>query len=167
MNLQTGRPIINIPMTPFEMVLEAICIIGIIYAIYMLVSYWSKIPETVAIHFTLSGEPDQWGSKKWLFIMPIMAISVYIFITVVDRISPSINYPWPLTPENAHRQYFIARTLTAIMKAEIIWLFVYIQRLGIIGALENKLKCTWKIVITVLVVPITIIASLFMSYLAR
>lgn len=56
-------------------------IIAIIPVVYLAIM-WSKIPDTVAIHFNAAGEPDDYSSKITLLVMSL----VMIFITFISYI---------------------------------------------------------------------------------
>jgi uncharacterized membrane protein len=53
---------------------------------------WSRLPESVALHFNINGEPDRYGSKKELWgsalLMLGVSVGVYLIITNINRIDP-------------------------------------------------------------------------------
>jgi uncharacterized membrane protein len=53
---------------------------------------WNKIPETVATHFNLKGEPDEFSNKSqlWIWICVIAAVSILIYLLLINvhRIDP-------------------------------------------------------------------------------
>ncbi len=53
-------------------------LIGIILII-VIVNY-SKLPDTIPIHYGLSGEPDNFGSKIFIFTLPALYIFLYFGI---------------------------------------------------------------------------------------
>ncbi len=47
------------------------------------------LPEQVASHWGLSGEPDGWSSKRTLvFLLPLIGVGVALLLAVVPRIDP-------------------------------------------------------------------------------
>lgn len=55
------RPILKIPLSPLEKVLEIISLSGIGAIMINLYIGWSKVPERLPTHFGPSGYPDGWG----------------------------------------------------------------------------------------------------------
>ena len=57
-----------------------------------LATVWDNLPEKVALHFTLEGVPDRFGSKNEFLIMiliiTVVNIAVYLLLTNVYRIDP-------------------------------------------------------------------------------
>lgn len=54
-------------------------------------SLWAapQLPERVAIHWGVSGEPDGWSSKSTLlFMMPLVAVGMALLMLVLPKIDP-------------------------------------------------------------------------------
>lgn len=70
--------------------------IGIAPIAYLATS-WSSLPEKVALHFDLKGNPDRYGNKNELLIMVLlfglMSIGVFYLLANVYRIDPKKNAP--------------------------------------------------------------------------
>lgn len=79
--------------------------------------FWSDIPNEIAIHFS-NDKPDQWGSKYFLVIMPILSILFWFLIGIIARKPETLNYI-NLTEKNKEIQY---------LKAERVLLFI--QNIG-------------------------------------
>jgi uncharacterized membrane protein len=60
-------------------------------AVYLAI-IWNKLPETIAIHFDLKGNPDRFGNKKELLVMVgiimIVNILVYLLLVNIHRFDP-------------------------------------------------------------------------------
>ena len=48
-----------------------ICILTVLSTVFMLFI----LPDTVPVHFDISGAPDRWGSKFELLILPVVLIA--------------------------------------------------------------------------------------------
>ena len=66
-----------------------------------------------------------------MLIVPIICICVAVLMTFVNRYPHLYNYPWPITAENAPRQYALARLLMHWITLEIVcmccgleWIFI-------------------------------------------
>lgn len=129
------RPVIKLPLTNTEKVLEIISGIGILLIFILTAASWRIMPEQIPTHFGASGIPDGWGGKESLVFLPIGSFLLYLLLSVVNRYPHTFNYPWKITEENAKIQYQNARYLMVFLKAEIIWSFTYIQSITIQVAL--------------------------------
>lgn len=65
--------------------------IALIPGLYLAIA-WNSIPETVAMHFDINGNPDRWGSKRELIgvtaILFAMSLFVYFLLTNIYKIDP-------------------------------------------------------------------------------
>ena len=115
---KTERPVIKMP-------------------IFLILNYWSALPDQVPSHFGISGQPDSWSGKGTLIILPAVSVFLYALLTLVSRIPQYANYIVEITADNAERQYRLARNMISILKAEIIWVFTLINWAAIGVALER------------------------------
>jgi uncharacterized membrane protein len=97
-------------------------VIILIPAAYLAIS-WNNLPETVAMHFDLKGNPDRFGSKNELITMSIILIVmnaiVYLILTNIYRIDPK-RY----AAENKSRLYRIGFAVSVFMSA-VLCLIIY------------------------------------------
>jgi|APTNR8051073442_1049403.scaffolds.fasta_scaffold00661_7 uncharacterized membrane protein len=107
--------------TNLERVCEILALTGLALFILLIAAYWSKLPANIPIHFNLAGKADGWGSKATILVLPGIALFIYATMTLASQFSKHINYPVRITPENAERQYRLARHLLAVMKVAVIW----------------------------------------------
>lgn len=49
---------------------------------------WESLPERVPTHWGVSGEPDAWGSRGTLFILPMTGVFLWGVFTVLPRVGP-------------------------------------------------------------------------------
>ena len=71
------------PKIPFTVkkwvyILNGISIICIISSFIYVIFAFQQLPETIPIHFNAQGEADNWGSKNTIFIMPGIAIVLFV-----------------------------------------------------------------------------------------
>lgn len=109
-----------------DWLLEVPAVVGIAALIVLPLLKWSSLPEKIPTHFGFSGEPDSWGAKWIIWLLPGIGLVLYGFLTIAVRFPHRFNYPWPINEENAQRQYALARTLIALIKIEVIWLFAFL-----------------------------------------
>lgn len=81
--------------------LISIAIFG--YHLTSLLIHWSEIPNEIPIHFQ-NGEPNNWGPKYLLFILPGLSIILWHLIGLLTKNSKKLNYV-NLTEKNKEQQY--------------------------------------------------------------
>lgn len=88
-----------------------------------LAAAWSSLPELVALHFDLKGEPDRFGSKDELLttavLLIVMNIVVYLVVSNIYRIDPK-----KYAAENKDRLVRIAFAVGVFLSA-ILSLIIY------------------------------------------
>lgn len=131
------RPILNITHTSQEVALEAIAIGGLFLIVVMPALFWSSLPARVPTHFGVSGVVDAWGDKRSILILPAVSLVLYALLTIANRYPHKFNYAWPITPQNAERQYKLAHSLLIWLKMEVMLLFAYLEWTTIGTALDQ------------------------------
>ncbi len=119
------RPVPRLRYNAPEWILEAIGVACIVAAFAIIIGNWALLPERIPIHFTVDGEVDGWGSRTAIVTVPCVMTFVYVGLTALVRVPHFFNYPWPITEENAERQYRAARMLLFVMKAIIAAIAAY------------------------------------------
>lgn len=129
-----NRPKIKIEYTFIEWLIELISLAMIVISFALVVKNWSSLPARIPSHFGFDGKPDGWGGKGSLVAMPLIALPMYLGLTVLSRFPQTFNYMIQITVENAKVQYHIARKMVNMLKAEIVAIFTYIEYQEIRGA---------------------------------
>lgn len=83
-------------------------------------------PASIPVHFNVSGQADGYGSKKMLWILPIIGTIIYWGLTKLNKYPHIFNYPIPITEDNARRQYTIATRNLSILKVSIVLVFLLV-----------------------------------------
>jgi uncharacterized membrane protein len=121
------RPKIYLPRTPLDHILEITAALGIIFAFYLIWRCWVVLPQRIPTHFNFTGQPDSWGSKGTLLILPMISLALFTVFAIIGRFPRAYNYPFAITPANAARQYGLARSLLGWMNFEIVWFFAFLE----------------------------------------
>lgn len=106
---------------------DTVSIIILLFSFVYLIAKWSALPQTIAIHFNGSGEADGWGSKATLLFLPVLALAIYIGLTLLRKIPHQFNYMTTITVQNAPYQYRNSILLNSWVKLELVALFGYLQ----------------------------------------
>lgn len=100
--------------------ISIICIIGSI--IYLFFAY-QNLPEMIPIHFNAQGDADNWGSKNTIFIMPGIAIILFVGLFFLSKVPHVYNYTVEITEENASQIYREANLFMSIFNLEMVLIF--------------------------------------------
>ncbi|AGB18564.1 DUF1648 domain-containing protein [Thermoanaerobacterium thermosaccharolyticum] len=163
-----NRPVLKLKFSTFEKVIEIIVIINLILELLLFIRYWPYLPNKVPIHYSLFGNPDSWGSKRTLFLIPLVSILLYFMFSYISRFPHIFNYIPEITEENAERQYRNARTLMTCLKVEVIFLLSFILYKDIYIALRKfKELGIGSIAILLIIIFVTIVYFIIKSIKLR
>jgi uncharacterized membrane protein len=91
----------------------------LVFLWWFTIKHYKTLPQTIPVHFDFDGKADNFGSKKYSFLMPVLAATFFILFAFTIRDPESANFPVKITKENEWVQFLI-------MKIFIRWLFVLI-----------------------------------------
>ena len=120
------KPKIKIQTTRTDWILEVIALIGLLLTIFLVIISYNDLPDVIPRHYTGNGQPDGYGTKSLLFIVPAMAIAIYIAMTLAARYPNTLNYPVRITLENASKQYANLIMMMRIIKLLIVAMSLYL-----------------------------------------
>jgi uncharacterized membrane protein len=136
-NENEPRPRIKLKLTSHDYVIEFIGLSFLIILIAIPILYYNQLPDRIPIHFNAAGNPDGFGEKPSLFILPAIGLLMYFLLTVLTAFPHIYNFPVAITPENAEIQYRLATRLMRILKTVIIILFSFIGWMSVRTAVGN------------------------------
>lgn len=113
-------------INPLQRTLDLAALLGLAFYVFYMVTVWPGLPERIPTHFNSYGQPDAYGSKYSLLILPVLSIGIYFLFTFLNRRPNTFNYPVQITDENRDRQYRLAREMMSFLKVSIIYCFLYI-----------------------------------------
>ena len=65
---------------PLQVELVPLLLLGL--TIYLVLSNYSTLPDTIPSHFNAQGVADDWGSKKEIFFFPAFVVPLYVFLSL-------------------------------------------------------------------------------------
>ena len=107
--------------------LEIAAIAGLLCSIIIPILYWSKLPDSIPIHFI--SKPGVWSGKGSIFLLPIFCIGSYLMFSGVvwlQRHTEQLESP-KLSEEQKHILGEIGIFGILRMKTIVMWLFAYIE----------------------------------------
>ncbi len=88
--------------------------------------YYDSLPDTITTHFNGKGEADGFGSKRIIFLIPVISLILHLFLNLIRRYPHTFNYAIKITPENAYHQYRIVLKMIDRLRTIILVFFLYI-----------------------------------------
>ncbi|MEH1910621.1 DUF1648 domain-containing protein [Nostoc sp.] len=168
MGIIYARPDIVIPGFDSAQMLNLSALVGLVGLFGIAIHAWSTLPDTIPVHFRFDGQADGWGSKKVLWLLPLVGLAIYGLLTFISRYPHTFNYPVVITEQNALQQYQIACSMLNWLKSEMVWIFVYIEwQIFHLATTENPNLGVWFIPVTSIIIFATIAYWLSQSFLAR
>jgi len=122
-----GRPKIKISSSNLVRIFDILSIASISFIIILSINSYIKAPDIVPTHFDINGNPNNWGNKITLFIIPGISVLLYIILTIASHYPHIFNYPVKITEGNAERQYLLAIELLSLLKLSVLILFIFIS----------------------------------------
>jgi uncharacterized membrane protein len=121
------RPKIKIELTPFDKALELTGWMMVILLWAFAAYNYSTLPDKIPTHFNAAGQVDDYGSKIFIFLLPVIGTLLYPLMTVLNKFPHIFNYPKEITAENAEAQYTNATRLMRYLKLGCMVTFFIIE----------------------------------------
>ncbi|HTJ50189.1 MAG TPA: SdpI family protein [Cyclobacteriaceae bacterium] len=91
--------------------------------VYLLL-VWSNLPDTVAIHFGLDGQPNGWASKTALLFIPLLGILSYLLMLILPRFDSNRRV------EQMGGKYYSIRFIMGLFISLVLTYLVYLSNAG-------------------------------------
>jgi uncharacterized membrane protein len=119
----SGRPLIKIPLTLTDKIMEMIGILVLVTFWFFTLTNYKQLPEIIPTHFGSGGIPDGFGSKWTILLLPIVGALFYIGLSIFSRYPHKFNYSVTITEANAEKQYTIVTRMLRVMKIMLLLVF--------------------------------------------
>ena len=111
-------------------ILELLGLTGLVLLVWM--TYGAlygvdRLPDRVPTHFAAGGRPDGWGSPAGMVLLPVIAGTLYLLMSVVMRFPAAFHFPVASTALNRARLEAVTLDMIAWLKAELVCLFAVLQ----------------------------------------
>lgn len=156
-----GRPKIRPSWTGADKILALAATAGVLLLLGAVLFAWQQLPERIPAHFGITGEPDAWGSKGSIMILPAVGLILYASMMALARVPHVYNYPVKITEANAEAQYRLGRRLLLTVNAFTIWLLAGLLLNSIAVAMGRQEGLSPVLLIVLLVAP----AGILIGYL--
>lgn len=158
--MDNKRPRIKVPFETVDVIIEFISItLLILMWVYCIVNYM-ELPDTIATHFNGAGEPDGYGSKQTVWVIPIIATVMYIGLFILNKYPHMHNYMVNITEENALKNYKFSTRIVRVVNFLCVLLMTYITYMIVESAFGKQFNLgTWFVPVVIgvsIILPIII-----------
>ena len=162
------RPRINIGITVFDLIIEIAGLVAVLAIWILLVVTYSRIPDTIPLHYNELGQIDRFGGKSSIFILPVLATALFVGMNILCRLPHLFNYPVKITENNAFFQYRNMARMVRCLTLAVILIFGYIFLHTVLNTGENADGLgIWFLPVTVAMIFIPAIYFMVKSYIYR
>ncbi len=153
-----NRPRYQPPVSNTDRLLEAAGW-GMLCGLWILVIFsYSHLPNSIPIHFNLKGEPDSYGEKLAIFILPVISTILFGGLTLLNRYPHLFNYPATINETNAPKHYGNAVRMLRVIKLAIVIIFFTVAKhtVAVATGQDNFWMSPWTFIISLalLLVPV-------------
>lgn len=142
------QPKIPIALTNLDRLLEWTGWIFAAISWILVIKCYQQLPESIATHFDMNGNPDDYGSKNNLFILPAIGTALYAGLIILCRKPHLFNFPVTITEENAADAYrSAARALRLTNLAAITGISYLVYVICATGPASSKGPGLWFMIL--------------------
>lgn len=88
---------------------------------------YKVLPQKIPIHFDFEGKADHFGSKRFVFLFPLIGVFFYIGFYLINLNPELTNNPVRITESNKETQFFIGGLFLKWILLIVLFLFLNIQ----------------------------------------
>ncbi len=131
-----ARPV-PVPMTRSEKIIDIVSLGVILLTVSVVMLKWDQFPMEVVSHFNALGQPDEWGTKLNLLVVPgVQILMVFIPMTMLRSFPNAFIHMWYKSGTDPQAQYMIGRIQMAWSKL-IILIFLSVINLNMVLMASN------------------------------
>jgi len=109
--MQNARPKIKVPLETLDIIIELLNITLLLLMLGYTIMNYLELPETIATHFNVKSEADGFGDKSTIWLLPGIALFIYVMMIVINKVPHLHNYMVNITEENALKNYRLSTRL--------------------------------------------------------
>lgn len=113
---------------PYDWTLEILSLLSLAAA-FIPVLYYAELGEgnVLPIHYNVLGKADGWGSRAFIWILPLVATAFYAALTICEQFYTKFNLPFKVPSSNATPVYRLCIRLVRHEKLVCIATFAYMN----------------------------------------
>lgn len=122
-----NRPKINIKYHTIDYIIESLGIIALVSLLTAPIYFYNELPDNIPMHYNIYGQPDSYGSKGMIWLLPLIGLFLYIGMTLLNKKPHLFNYPTKVTSENVESLYRTGMRTVIILKVISMLIFTYLN----------------------------------------
>lgn len=134
---------LKIKPTVKEYVIIIISILMIFVMFFIAIVHWGSVGSQIPIHFDFIGRSGHYVSKSYILAYPFGAVLIFIIVRILAHFPHLLNYLYPITTENAERQYKNAQISLGIIGLVCIFLICFGELIAI--GPNNAMVAVWRL----------------------
>ena len=140
--------------------IELLSLIGMLVCLAIPLMFYRQLPDSIAVHFGVYGQPNGWGPKGILWFISAIATLTYLMMTFAGKVKRG-NDPKSLAKAKA------AEPMLLWLRFEIAWLLAYIELMMVRVSLRQAEGLgIWFLPIYLVVILGTVTTGIFKITLA-
>lgn len=136
--MKNERPRIKVPYEGLDILLEMLSITLLLLMCGYTIFEYTSLPETIPTHFNAKGEADGYGSKLTVFLVPAIALIMYVGLFIINMFPHTHNYMVNITEENALKNYRFSTRVLRIVNLFTMGILIFVSYKIIAGAKGNS-----------------------------
>lgn len=149
----------------FDLIFEIAGILGLLLLIGLPSFFYSRMPDEIPIHFGISGFADGWGAKKAIWLLPVIAIVIYLGLSFLNYFLIRTTPSGKLDAATEIRQKKGVYSLLQFLKAMLSISFAYLVFAAIQVSRGNQ-EGLGKWFLPVFIILLTIVPIFFAMKIA-
>jgi len=85
---------------------------------------WNSLPARIPVHFNIHGQPDSWGGKDFLIVLPVLAAFTYGILSLVQRKPQWMNVPFAVDLNDSEVRAQLGEMACVLKACVLILLFI-------------------------------------------
>ena len=103
---------------------NTIAALGLIASFAVALITLPGLPERIPVHFDFRGNPDRYGSRWMILLVPLINTGIYAMLTVFARLDRRwYSFPRASSERGRQQQVRLIRILLGMLNMEITWIF--------------------------------------------
>jgi uncharacterized membrane protein len=120
------QPKIDIRIGAIDRILEIVAVVLVALSFLVIIITYDSLPSTIPHHYNKKGEPDGFGDKETIWLLPVLGFCLYVLLTAAGRYPHLFNFPYKITRGNIERQYRNSILMVRVLKTIITFNFFYL-----------------------------------------
>lgn len=112
---------------PLDRFLEIFGILVVLASFVLPAVYYSSLPDSLPRHFGSDGQPDAYGSKGIIWVLPSVGFILFLTIGMISNVPSLLNLPFKSDPEKIGSYQRKYSRMIRILNVLMVCLFTYIN----------------------------------------